>query len=315
MTQTTPQRRADRLGVHSIGEFHLSVPSLDDAERFYTAFGLRVAREGASLALRAAGSEQVWGRIDAGPAKRFDRLVFHCWAEDFDRLAAHFEASGHPRVAPPAGADDSGWWMRDPDGLLVQVRVGPKTSIDAADHHAPALPVNGTRCAPYRSQARPALPQRLSHIALMTPSVPRKMDFYVRVLGLRLSDRGGDGVAFLHGPHGSDHHLIACAMGEGPGLHHLSWDVPTVEDVGLGQMRMLDAGYADQWGVGRHVLGSNYFCYVRDPWGSWCEFSATMDYIPAALDWEGRDNPPEDSFYLWGPPLHPTFFDWSERAA
>ena len=42
-------RRLDRLGVHSIGEFHMTVPSLDDAQRFYEAFGLRVSREGKAL--------------------------------------------------------------------------------------------------------------------------------------------------------------------------------------------------------------------------------------------------------------------------
>jgi hypothetical protein len=64
-------------------------------------------------------------------------------------------------------------------------------------------------------------------------------------------------VAFLHAPHGSDHHLVAFMGSTGPALHHLSWDVPTVEDVGLGMRRMHAAGYTTGWGVGRHVLGSN----------------------------------------------------------
>lgn len=305
-------RRLDRLGVHSIGEFHMTVPSLDDAQRFYEAFGLRVSREGDGLILRAHGDDHVWGRLSQGPKKRFDRLTFHCFADDLDRLAAHFKAEGVALVPAPAGADPSGLWMRDPDGVHVQVRPGPKTTIDAAAHRQAPLPVDGVRCAPYRSKANPVLPQRLSHMARMTPSVPRQLDFYTRVLGLRLSDRSGDGVAFLHGPHGSDHHLVAFAMGEGVALHHLSWDVPTIEDVGNGMSRMQAAGYTTGWGVGRHVLGSNYFYYAQDPWGSWCEFSATIDYIPAQVDWQGLDHPPEDSFYLWGPPLDPIFFANSE---
>lgn len=305
-------RRHDRLGVHSIGEFHMTVPSLADAERFYGAFGLRVAREGDGLTLRAAGSDHIWGRLSEGPRKKFDRITFHCFEDDLDKFRAHVQAQGVELVDPPAGADPTGLWLRDPDGLLVQIRPGAKTSPDAVEHRAPPLPQHGTRCAPYSSKAQPVLPQRLSHIALMTPSVPRRMDFFSQVLGLRLSDRSGDGVAFMHGPHGSDHHLIALAMSEGHALHHLSWDVPTIEDVGLGMMRMQAAGYGQGWGVGRHVLGSNYFYYVRDPWGSWCEFSATIDYIPAELDWVGLDHPPEDSFYLWGPPLDPVFVANSE---
>ncbi len=311
----TASRRHDRLGVHSIGEFHMTVPSLADAERFYAAFGLRVAREGAGLALRAAGSDHVWGRLSEGPKKKFDRLAFHCFEDEFEALQAHILSQGAARVAPPAGADESGLWVRDPDGLLVQVRAGAKTTLDEAAHHSPPLPVDGTRCAPYRSKARAALPQRLSHIAIMSPSMAARYDFYTQALGLRLSDRSGDGVAFLHAPHGSDHHLVALAKGPGVALHHLSWDVPTVEDVGLGMSRLQAAGYGVGWGVGRHVLGSNYFYYAQDPWGSWSELSATMDYIPADCDWDGADHAPEDSFYLWGPPIDPIFFADSEAGA
>ncbi|QNN55690.1 VOC family protein [Diaphorobacter ruginosibacter] len=309
-------RRYDRLGVHSIGEFHMTVPSLADAEQFYSAFGLRVSREGAGLVLRAANDAHVWGRLSQGAKKRFDRLSFNCFADEAERLYVHIEAQGFLPIATPAGAhadtDAVGRWYRDPDGLEVQVRPGPKTTIDEARHQSPALPLDGTRCAPMRSKAKPALPQRLSHLALMTPSVPARMAFYVGALGLRLSDRSGDGVAFLHAPHGGDHHLIALARAPGAALHHLSWDVPTIEDVGSGMSRLQAAGYTTGWGVGRHVLGSNYFYYAQDPWGSWSELSATMDYIPASADWEGLDHPAEDSFYLWGPPLDPVFFANSE---
>ena len=126
--------------------------------------------------------------------------------------------------------------------------------------------------------------------------------FYGDKLGLRLSDRSGDDVAFLHGPHGSDHHMIALGRSVGPGLHHCSWDVGSVAEVGQGAAQMERAGFTQGWGVGRHVLGSNYFHYVRDPWGSYSEYSADMDYIPAGMDWPGGDHPGEDSFYQWGPP-------------
>ena len=60
-------------------------------------------------------------------------------------------------------------------------------------------------------------------------------------------------------------------------------------------------GYTQGWGVGRHVLGSNYFYYVQDPWGSWAEFSYGIDFVPADVEWPAADHPPEDSFYVWGP--------------
>jgi catechol 2,3-dioxygenase-like lactoylglutathione lyase family enzyme len=307
-------RRPDRLGIHSIGEFHMTVPSLDAAARFYGAFGLRCTLEGGELALRAAGSEHVWGRIAEGAKKRFDGLQLLCFEDEFERLRAHIEAQGIALEAPRAGADPSGCWFRDPDGLLLNLRPGARTMIAAAAHRSPPLPVDGTRCIGPRGSESGTLPQRLSHIARFTPSVPVQLDFTTRVLGLRLSDRSGDGVAFLHAPHGCDHHLLAFAGGPGCGLHHLSWDVPTVDDVGQGMERMQAAGYAEGWGVGRHVLGSNYFYYAGDPWGSWCEFSATMDYIPAEIDWEPGDHAPENSIYLWGPPMRPAFGENGELA-
>ena len=66
-------------------------------------------------------------------------------------------------------------------------------------------------------------------------------------------------------------------------------------------MQMLAEGWDRGWGVGRHVLGSNYFYYVRDPWGSYCEYSYDIDYIPAGFEWPAANHDPEDSLYLWGP--------------
>ena len=65
-------------------------------------------------------------------------------------------------------------------------------------------------------------------------------------------------------------------------------------------MTMAAKGHVKGWGVGRHVLGSNYFHYVQDPWGSYAEYSCDIDYI-ALPAMGGRHHPPEDSFYLWAP--------------
>ena len=117
-----------------------------------------------------------------------------------------------------------------------------------------------------RPQPRPRVqPLYLSHILLFSADVARATRFYVDVLGLRVSDTSGDVIAFLHSPHGSDHHLIALAKSGGLGLHHTSWCVASLDDVGLGMEQMSAAGHGEGWGVGRHVLGSNYFRYVRDP--------------------------------------------------
>ena len=55
------------------------------------------------------------------------------------------------------------------------------------------------------------------------------------------------------------------------------------------------------------MLGSNYFHYVQDPWGSFCEYSADIDFVSAGHAWPAGDFPPEDSLYLWGPTVPEDF--------
>jgi catechol 2,3-dioxygenase len=303
-----PGRRRDAFGIHSIGEFVLEVPALQDAERFYGAFGLQVTSEGNQLALRTRSNPHRWGRVVEGPRKHLHHISFHCYGEDLERFGAHLRGQGVPLVPAPRGFEGDGLWFHDPDGLLLQVRAGVKTSPDAKASIAAPPDTEGVRCAPYRRMAQAPAPRRLSHILRFTPDVGRAIGFYGRVLGLGLSDRSGDGIAFLHAIHGSDHHIMAFAKSAAPGLHHFSWDMPSVDSVGLGAMAMADKGYAKGWGVGRHVLGSNYFHYCRDPWGSYCEYSCGIDFIPANANWEPLDHPAEDSLSLWGPDAPGEFF-------
>jgi catechol 2,3-dioxygenase-like lactoylglutathione lyase family enzyme len=135
---------------------------------------------------------------------------------------------------------------------------------------------------------------------VFTTDIDKAIDFYTANLGLRLSDRS-DLVAFMHAIHGSDHHILAFAQSTAPGLHHCSWDMGSIDDIGIGAMHMAGKGYVKGWGLGRHVLGSNYFHYVQDPWGSFAEYSCDIDYIPAAGRWDAKHHAAEDSFYLWGP--------------
>ena len=289
--------------VHSIDHFALEVPDLAEAERFYAAFGLEVSRHGNEVALRTHGQDHVWARAVQGRAKRLAYVCFNCFEQAFPALRAKIAKScAAPAYASPRHGD--GVWAFDGDGNLVQVRVGPKTMPDSPSApNGSSRPRAGERgVSAGRQHSARVRPRRLSHVLLFTPDVGAQVRFYKDVLGLRLSDRAGDIIAFLHAVHGSDHHLMAFAKSSGPGWHHSSWDVAGVEEVGLGWMQMQAAGYTKGWGLGRHVLGSNYFCYVQDPWGSFCEYSSDIDFVPAGQHWAAGDHPAEDALYLWGPP-------------
>ena len=307
-------RRAGALGVHSVNRFVFSVPDIDEACAFYTAFGLDVRGSGDRLDLYAFGHPHCWGSIVAnGQPKKLQYVSFGIFAEDRAAFKRKFAQCGS--VAPHPLSDGAGLWIQDADGTPLQIVVAPKVSPSRKSQPAPQPAVApGKGAAPSRRSAGVVHPRCLSHILLFTPDVPRQIDFYTRVLGLRISDTAQGIVGFLHGAHASDHHLVAFAKSNAAGFHHSSWDVGSVHEVGLGAETMKDRGYARGWGMGRHVLGSNYFYYVRDPWGSYAEYSYDIDFVPADLDWPAADHPPEDSFYVWGPSVPDDFVTNFEAA-
>jgi len=293
--------RSDALGVHSLDHIALVVPDLAKASDFYSAFGLDVHAERQFMGIHTFGSAQRWGILVEGRTKRLHHLSFGIFEADFPRFKKHLDKQGVQILAPPPTIASDGLWFRDPDGTLVELKVAQKTSPPQKSSAQFTSSPPGTAGAPKRSQAPLVRPARLAHCLVFTRSVPEALSFYGGALGLRLSDRSGDDIAFMHGVHGSDHHLIAFARSHAPGLHHCAWDVRSLSEIGQGAMQMANNGYEAGWGLGRHVLGSNYFHYVRDPWGSYSEYSCDMDYIPAAQPWTPGDHDAEDAFYVWGP--------------
>ncbi|MGH8819743.1 MAG: VOC family protein [Rhodoferax sp.] len=295
------------LAVHSVDEFAFSVPELEPARHFYSSFGLDVRNEDGALALYTFGHLHRWARVLPGASKRLLWLSLGIHAEDAPRFERHLSDRGITRIAAPAGTDASGIWIQGPDGLALQLRVAAKSSPSQPAPREFPPPCRSTGRVPARSKIQTVHPLYLSHILLFSADVDAARAFYEEVLGLRLSDKSGSVIAFMHTPHGSDHHLIALAKSGGGGLHHSSWCVPSIDAVGMGAQQMLQAGYEQGWGVGRHVLGSNYFRYVRDPWGSYAEYSFDIDFVEAGSDWPSADHPGEDSFYAWGPAVPEDF--------
>ncbi len=302
-------KRPGVQAIHSVDRVVMTVPDLAVAEAFYRDFGLDVQRADGRLQLRTFANPQIWAEvIQADGLKRLQYLRFGIFAEDADFFAQKIRSLGLGASPHPLASAD-GIWLNGPDGFRLQLVIAGKASPSVRCSPSAVVVVvpRGSGAAPARSKAPRVQPRHLSHVLTFTSDVPRAIAFYRDVLGLRLSDHSGDGIAFMHGAHGSDHHLVALAKSHASGLHHLSWDVGSVNEVGLGGEYMKTKGHTQGWGVGRHVLGSNYFYYVRDPWGSWCEYSFDIDYIPADLDWAAADHPGEDSFYAWGPDVPSNF--------
>ena len=159
--------------------------------------------------------------------------------------------------------------------------------------------VTRSRCG--SSRRRPA-PQRLGHSLLFTARPQQMTDFYTQVLGLRVSDTIHGLVTFLNAGAG-DHHVFGFIASTHRGFHHASFEVPSIDAIAVGADRMRAKGRDAGWGIGRHTIGSNFFHYSPDPWGSWIEWFSDIDQIDdcwVANDW---DVPP----HLWGAPPPETF--------
>lgn len=297
---------ANKAAIHSIDHFALNVPSLDQAEFFFDHFGLQVERSNAEVQLRASDNHR-WARLLASDHKSLAYLSFACLDGELQVIETQAREAGADFDTASPHKTDEGIWFHDPDGNLIQVKAGPRTMpTSKAPFHVPVAK-ESERGAHARSQGKQVRPRRLSHVLLFTPDVLGIMDFYSKAIGLRVSDKSLDIIVFSHAPHGCDHHLVAFVKSSGKGWHHCSWEVGTLDEVGRGASQMAEAGYKNGWGTGRHVLGSNYFHYVQDPWGSFSEYSADMDYVSADKPWPTGEYDPEDSLYLWGPDV-PDYF-------
>ena len=289
--------------IRSLQHIALEVPDVEVGKNYYTDFGLEAETVGNSAVMRCAGraQDQIVLR-DGAKKKRLHHIALGTGADEIEGLKRALESRGVAlRDAPYDGAGD-GLWFHDPDGVLVNVSTAP--DVPARDEAEVCANVSGhihrhnDRGVPVEPYA--ARPRRLGHILLFTTDVRAKIGFYTECLGMRLSDTmGGDIVAFLRNGNGGDHHVIALAQSDKPGFHHASFEFGTVDDIGVAVANMFDKGHEHCWGFGRHVVGSNYFHYFRDPWGSLVEHFADIDIIDADSDRQPRDWVLEGNLCRW----------------
>jgi len=63
---------------------------------------------------------------------------------------------------------------------------------------------------------------------------------------------------------------------------HAAFEVAGVDDLMFGHDFLKSAGHKAQWGVGRHILGSQVFDYWLDPWGHELEHWTDGDRFTAS---------------------------------
>ena len=300
------------LRVKGLLHYGLQVPSLDTGESFYKAFGLETAERDNAVVVRCEGRDQDQAVLMEGPVKRLHHVAFAVETGSLPEWQRHLEGLGL-RLLDGPGAVPGGLWLRDHDGNLLNLRdeaIAAWRRFGTTDAHETNFGDRPRRIdhARWLTAGEKPRPRRLGHMLIFSTDLVASETWYTRTLGLRLSDRIPGMATFMNSGAG-DHHIFGFVPSTWPGLHHSSWHVADIDQIAMGAQTMADQGYAYGWGLGRHTLGSNFFHYTRDPWGSWIEYFADMDRITEK--WEPREWDCLPA--LWGPALPPDFITNQEE--
>ena len=294
------------MPIRNLQHVALAVPDLEVGRKFYSDFGLDVQERDNQLICRCDGRDQDQIQLIEGSPKKLHHLCFGTNEDELPTLQAAIEKAGGTMVDAPKDASlGDGLWFQDFEGMLFNIKAAEDTPWDTSMPYQANLPGEKLRINRRHELADfpPIRPRRLGHVVLFSSDPERKMKFFEETMAARVSDRIADFMIFCHMSTGSDHHVFAFIKSHAPGFQHAAFEVANSDEVAYGGARLLDKGYLDAWGPGRHTgPGSNLFHYLRDPWMSMCEYFADIDYIPEGSNWEAMTHIPGGEPDFWGGP-------------
>lgn len=187
--------------------------------------------------------------FEVGDEAAFEAAVAHLVREGVEVRRGTAEEVAHRFVRDLA-------WCTDPSGVRVEICWGPTG--------------DGGFRSPVGGPGFVTGHLGLGHYVLLVADLQAGLDFYQRALGLRLSDYvvlgPGMSVQFLRcNPR---HHTVALtAVGPFDGVHHIAFELPDVDQVGLALDRAVAAGMEITASLGRHKNDRMLSFYMRSPAG------------------------------------------------
>ena len=265
------------LKVEDVAYVRFRAPDLAAMRSFLQDFGLTaVESTDQRLVMRGAGAAPVLHVTEQGEPG-FAGVAFRATvAADLERLAAADGAAVEDLDLPGGGKVVR---LTDPDGHGVEVVSAQATATPVATPEPQAWNLSARRQrlrAAKRMSPGPAHVIRLGHVVLNVADFRASERWYKDRFGfitsdeIQLSPEFALG-AFLRCDRGetpTDHHTLFLVQSpKGPGFNHAAFEVADLDDLMLGHQRLKETGREAEWGVGRHILGSQVFDYWRDPWG------------------------------------------------
>jgi catechol 2,3-dioxygenase-like lactoylglutathione lyase family enzyme len=242
------------------------VPDLETERAFYRdVWGLsEVGEQDGMVHFAAVGGDELYVvRLRQSETKRIDVIALAAATRaDVDALHDKVAAAGCRIIFAPKelATMGGGYGFRffSPDGLPFEI------SAEVAQ---------GKRREMKRWEG---IPQKISHIVLHSPDHKAATQFFIDVLGFRLSDWLGDFMSFLRC--NSAHHRLAFLPGP-PCLNHVAYDMLSVDDMMRGVSRLKQQKIDIKWGPGRHTAGNNTFSYFVTPGGFAVEYTSELEEV------------------------------------
>jgi catechol 2,3-dioxygenase-like lactoylglutathione lyase family enzyme len=303
------------IKVQDIAFVRFTAPDLVVMEGFLTDFGMvRAGRTDEVLYMRGFDPDPFLHVTHLG-APGFAALAFEAASlADLEALATAESASVDPLDGPGGGAVVK---LTDPSGFKVEVVAG-RTAAARIEVARPPLGNSAYETPRLNAVKRiakgPSHVKRLGHCVLNATDFRESEAWYKSRFGLITSDEislDGEGRAlgaFLRCDRGatpSDHHTLFLVGSGRPKFNHAAFEVADLDDLMCGSDWLRANERHHEWGIGRHLLGSQIFDYWRDPWGHLIEHWTDGDLLDAA--WGSRVATVQELMSSqWGPPAPPT---------
>jgi len=288
---------------------------LEVQKEYLLHFGMRPAHEtGNVIYFKGTGADPFIYTATKGAENRYVSSGYRVGARaDLERLADHFNVDIVQSREPGGGEKVV---LKDPDGLGVEVFHGVERTV-APTQQAPSLNAGfdkprqnhlqrfGKGADEWRSHDGKLVYEltskvmRLGHTAINIADPKRSMDWYADTLGFLVSDNIvlPDGMVmggFMRcdlGDTPADHHTINITalppekLDAHGSFGHAGFELTeSVDDLMAGHFHMKTVGkYAHEWGIGRHLLGSQMYDYWRDPAGFILEHWTDGDLLDASV--------------------------------
>ncbi len=295
------------MSLHRLTQITIGVPDVTATAEYYADFGLAPAghpADGEAGFSTADGGEQM--RLVTTARRRLVEL--RVGADDPDDLARI--ASSLTRLEIPAEQAGTTLTAYDPG---TEVTVVVETAGRLQQLPTPPPPYNTPGHVERPNVRAPGVlredkvrPRKLGHVVLGSTDQERSERFFADGLGFKISDSVTGQAAFMRCS--TDHHNVLVQQAPLAFLHHTSWQVNDIDEIGRGATSMLEKDPGRHvWGLGRHHIGSNFFWYLRDPAGNFSEYYSDLDCIVDDALWTPEVWEGARGLYNWGPPPPASF--------